>query len=59
MAPCKEVRGCLALMIVEEQELPNAAEVQPEREVTHAKFRETVWILSHVVNHQVEHRGYQ
>ena len=38
---------------VEEQEVPNATEVQPEVEVTNAEFEEAIWMLSQVVTNQV------
>ncbi|XP_015057476.1 uncharacterized protein LOC107003674 [Solanum pennellii] len=42
MPPRRAIRGRLARRIVEEQEFPNAPEVQPQEEVIHAEFFETI-----------------
>ncbi|KAG5581223.1 hypothetical protein H5410_051850, partial [Solanum commersonii] len=54
MPPQKSVRGRPARSNVEEQELRNAPEVQPQGEVTNAEFREAIKMLSQVVTNQVE-----
>uniref|UniRef100_M1DEN4 Late blight resistance protein n=1 Tax=Solanum tuberosum TaxID=4113 RepID=M1DEN4_SOLTU len=48
----RAVRGRPARRNVEEQELPNAPEMQPQREVTNAEFREAIRMLSQVVTNQ-------
>uniref|UniRef100_M1DAV0 Gag-pol polyprotein n=1 Tax=Solanum tuberosum TaxID=4113 RepID=M1DAV0_SOLTU len=53
MPPRRAVRGCPAWRNVEEQELPNAPEVQPQGEVTNVEFREAMRMLSQVVTNQV------
>uniref|UniRef100_M1DJV5 Gag-pol polyprotein n=1 Tax=Solanum tuberosum TaxID=4113 RepID=M1DJV5_SOLTU len=49
----RAVRGRPAKSDVEEQELPNAPEVQPQREVTNVEFRKAIRILSQVVTNEV------
>ena len=49
--PRRESKGGLRRN-VEEQELPNSLEVQPQREVTNAEFWEAILILSQVVTNQ-------
>ncbi|WMV54968.1 hypothetical protein MTR67_048353 [Solanum verrucosum] len=46
------VKGRPARRNVEEQELPNAPEVQPQGELTNAEFREAIQMLSQVVTKQ-------
>ncbi|WMV14145.1 hypothetical protein MTR67_007530 [Solanum verrucosum] len=54
----RAVRGCPTRKNVEEQELPNAPEVQPQGEVTNADFREAIRMLSQAVTNQVgQQRG--
>uniref|UniRef100_M1DWG5 Gag-pol polyprotein n=1 Tax=Solanum tuberosum TaxID=4113 RepID=M1DWG5_SOLTU len=53
MPPRRAVKGCPARRNVEEQELPNAPEVQPQGKVTNAEFREAIRMLSQVVTNQV------
>ncbi|XP_049347490.1 uncharacterized protein LOC125812027, partial [Solanum verrucosum] len=51
-------RGRPARRNIEEQELPNAPEVQPQGEVSNAEFREAIRMLSQVVTNQVgQQRG--
>ncbi|KAH0712585.1 hypothetical protein KY289_008544 [Solanum tuberosum] len=58
MPPRRAVRSRPARRNVEEQELPNAPEVQPQGEVTNVEFREAIRILSQVVTNQVgQQRG--
>uniref|UniRef100_M1E1D2 Gag-pol protein n=1 Tax=Solanum tuberosum TaxID=4113 RepID=M1E1D2_SOLTU len=52
MLPQRAIRSRPARHIVEEQELPNAPEVQPQGEVTNVEFREAIQILSQVVTNQ-------
>ncbi|XP_049386695.1 uncharacterized protein LOC125850908 [Solanum stenotomum] len=52
MPPRRAVKGRLARRNVEEQELPNALEVQPQGEITIAEFREAIRMLSQVGNNQ-------
>uniref|UniRef100_M1DHK3 Gag-pol polyprotein n=1 Tax=Solanum tuberosum TaxID=4113 RepID=M1DHK3_SOLTU len=52
MPPRRAVRGRPARRNVEEQELPNAPEVQPQGKVTNAEFREAIRMLSQVVTNQ-------
>ncbi|XP_049365279.1 uncharacterized protein LOC125830116 [Solanum verrucosum] len=52
MPPRKAFRGRPARRNVEEQELPNAPEVQPQGEVTNAEFIEAIKMLSQVVTSQ-------
>ena len=47
------VRG-LPRRNVEEQEVPNSPDLQPQGEVTNAEFREAIRMLSQVVTNQVE-----
>ncbi|XP_049399660.1 uncharacterized protein LOC125863665 [Solanum stenotomum] len=56
MPPRRAVRGRLALRSVEEQELPNALEVQTQEEINHADFREAIWMLSEVATYHVGQR---
>ncbi|KAH0776360.1 hypothetical protein KY290_007771 [Solanum tuberosum] len=49
----RAVRGRPARRNVEEQELPYAPEVQPQREVTNAEFREAIRILTQPVTNQI------
>ncbi|XP_049360648.1 uncharacterized protein LOC125825347 [Solanum verrucosum] len=56
MPPRRPVRGHPARRNVDEQELPNAPEVQPQGEVTNAKFREAIRMLSQVVTNQAGHQ---
>ncbi|KAG5614481.1 hypothetical protein H5410_014305 [Solanum commersonii] len=52
------VRGLPARHNVEEQELPNAPEVQPQGEVTNVEFRDAIRMLSQAVTNQVgQQRG--
>ncbi|WMV38186.1 hypothetical protein MTR67_031571 [Solanum verrucosum] len=53
MPPRKTVRGHPTRRNVEEQGVPNAPEVQPQREVTNAEFREEIRMLSQGVTNQV------
>uniref|UniRef100_M1D9K4 Gag-pol polyprotein n=1 Tax=Solanum tuberosum TaxID=4113 RepID=M1D9K4_SOLTU len=58
MPPRRAVKGRPARRNVEEQELPNAHEVQPQGEVTNVEFREAIRTLSQVVTNQaVQQRG--
>ncbi|XP_049345471.1 uncharacterized protein LOC125809994 [Solanum verrucosum] len=52
MPPRRAVRGRPAGRNVDEQELPNAPEVQPQGEVTNAEFREAIWMLSQAMTNQ-------
>ncbi|KAG5598937.1 hypothetical protein H5410_030307 [Solanum commersonii] len=52
MPPRRVVKGRPARRNVEEQELPNALEVQPQGEVTNAEFCEAIRMLSQVVTNQ-------
>ncbi|XP_049413164.1 uncharacterized protein LOC125876092 [Solanum stenotomum] len=52
MPPRRAVRGRPAMRNVEEQELPNAPEVQSQGEVTNVEFRETIRMLSQAVTNQ-------
>ncbi|KAG5595301.1 hypothetical protein H5410_036533, partial [Solanum commersonii] len=45
------VKGHPARCNVDEQELPNAPEVPPQREVTNIEFYEAIWMLSQAVSH--------
>ncbi|XP_049410425.1 uncharacterized protein LOC125873561 [Solanum stenotomum] len=58
MPPRRAVRGRPASHNVEpqEQELPNAPEVQPQDEVTNAEFREAIRMFSQVVTNQARHQ---
>uniref|UniRef100_M1DTQ2 Gag-pol polyprotein n=1 Tax=Solanum tuberosum TaxID=4113 RepID=M1DTQ2_SOLTU len=49
----RSVRGHPARRNVEEQELPNAPEVQLQGEVTNAEFREAIRMLSQAVTNQL------
>ena len=42
MPPQKSTRGCIVIRNIEEPELPNAPEVQPQKEVSNVKFREVI-----------------
>ncbi|KAH0781716.1 hypothetical protein KY290_001314 [Solanum tuberosum] len=54
----RAVRGHPARRNVEEQELPNAPEVQPQGQITNTEFREAIRMLSQVVTNQAgQHRG--
>uniref|UniRef100_M1D9Y9 Retrotransposon gag protein n=1 Tax=Solanum tuberosum TaxID=4113 RepID=M1D9Y9_SOLTU len=53
MPPGSIVRGRPDRHNVEEQELPNAPEEQPQGEFTNAKFREAIRMLSEAVTNQV------
>ncbi|KAK4721591.1 hypothetical protein R3W88_011824 [Solanum pinnatisectum] len=58
MPPRRAVRGRPARRNVEEQELTNAPEVQPQGEVTNAEFREAIRMLNQVVTNQArQQRG--
>ena len=60
MSPRKVIRGRPARRNVEahEQKLPNAPDVQPQGEVTNAKFWEAIRMLSYEVTNQVrQYRG--
>uniref|UniRef100_M1DZR6 Gag-pol polyprotein n=1 Tax=Solanum tuberosum TaxID=4113 RepID=M1DZR6_SOLTU len=46
MSPRRDFRDRPARCNVEEQELPNAPEMQPQGEVTNAEFREAIRMLS-------------
>ncbi|KAH0728063.1 hypothetical protein KY284_003928 [Solanum tuberosum] len=60
MPPRRAVRGRPARINVEEQELPNALEVQLQGEISNAKFREAIRMLSQVVTNKVgQQRGAQ
>ncbi|XP_015057550.1 uncharacterized protein LOC107003794 [Solanum pennellii] len=50
------VRGCQSMRNTEEQRVPNALEVQPQGEVTHAEFREVIRRSSQVATYQVGQR---
>ncbi|XP_049363539.1 uncharacterized protein LOC125828267 [Solanum verrucosum] len=52
MPPQRAVRDRPARRNVEEQELPNAPEVQPQGEVANAEVREEIRMLSQVVTNQ-------
>ncbi|WMV18974.1 hypothetical protein MTR67_012359 [Solanum verrucosum] len=54
MPPQRAIRSRPTRRNVEEQELPNAPEVQPQVEVTNAEFREAIRMLSQVVTNQAE-----
>ena len=56
----KSSQRTLARRNIEEQEVPNAPDVQPQGEVTNAKFWEAIRMLSQVVTNQVwQMRGSQ
>ena len=49
----RTTKGLLAMRNVEESELPIAPEVQPQGEITNAKFCEDIRMLCQVVTNQV------
>jgi len=53
MPPRRTVRGRPARRNIDEQELPNAPEVQQQGEVTNAEFCEAIRMLSQAVTNQV------
>ena len=53
MPPRRAVKGRPARSNVNEQEVPNAPDVQTQEEVTNAEFREVIGMLSQVVTNQV------
>lgn len=53
MSPRREARGRPAIRNVEELEVPNASNVQPQEEFTNAEFCEAIRMLRQVVNNQV------
>ena len=53
----REVRVHQTRRNVEEQELPNAPKVQPQREVINIEFREKIRMLSQGVINQVDQQG--
>lgn len=60
MPPLRAIRGLPTRINIEEQELSNAPEVQPQVELTNTKFREAIRLLSQVVTNQVgKQRGAQ
>ncbi|KAK4722051.1 hypothetical protein R3W88_012284 [Solanum pinnatisectum] len=56
MPPRRAVRGRPTRRNVEEQWVPNALEVQSQKEVTHAEFCEAIRMLSQVTTYQVGQR---
>ena len=58
--PRRAIRGQPKSKKIEEQDLPNALDVQPQREVTNAMFREAIRMISQVLSNQVgQQRGAQ
>ncbi|WMV14455.1 hypothetical protein MTR67_007840, partial [Solanum verrucosum] len=56
MPPRRAVRVRPAMKSVEEQELPNALEVQTQEEIKYADFREAIRMLSQVATYHVGQR---
>ena len=54
MPPRRAVKGCQVRRNVGQQELPNAPEVKPQREITHAEFCETIRMLCQSATHQID-----
>ncbi|XP_049387465.1 uncharacterized protein LOC125851761 [Solanum stenotomum] len=59
MPPRRAVKGHPTRRNIEEDELPNAPEVQPQGEVNHAEFRETIGMLSQVATQVGQRRNRQ
>ena len=53
MPPRREAIGCQTRRNIEEQELPNASEVQSREEVSNVEFMEEIRILTQVETNQV------
>ena len=53
ITPQRAVRGLQAIRNVEESEVPNAPEVQPQGKVTNTKLREAIWMLIQGLTNQV------
>ena len=49
----RETRGCTTRRNVEEPELTNAPEVQPQGEVTNVEFSKAIKMLSQALTNQV------
>ena len=56
MPPRREVRGRPTKRNVEEHELPNAPDVQPQGHTTNVELWEVIQMLCQVVTNQVGHQ---